>query len=62
MLKNLNPSNPESFKKDLYGGKPHGEIIWNGLAGYYPYSLSQVFSSGETVKYKLIQDSYFASA
>jgi len=55
----LNPSNPEKFKNDLHRDKPHGERIWNGLTGYYPYSLSQVFPGVETVEYKLIQDSYF---
>lgn len=57
----LNPSNPESFKKDLHDRKPQGERIWNGLTGYYPYNLSQVFPDGDTIEYKLIRDNYFAS-
>lgn len=59
----LNPSNPKMFKNDLHRDKPHGERIWNGLEGYYPYSLSQVFPGNgrETIEYKLIQDSYFNS-
>lgn len=57
----LNPSNPESFKKDLCDRKPQGETIWNGLMGYYPYSLSQIFPDGDTVEYRLIRDSYFVS-
>lgn len=58
----LNPYNPEIFKNNLYSDKiSRGEIIWNGLAGYYSYSLSEVFSGSKTVEYKLIQDSYFNS-
>lgn len=58
----LNPYNPEIFKNNLHSDKiSRGEIIWNGLAGYYPYSLSEVFSGSKTVEYKLIQDSYFNS-
>ena len=56
----LNPCNPEIFKNNLHSDKiSRGERIWNGLTGYYPYSLSQVFPGVETVEYKLIQDSYF---
>lgn len=55
----LNPSKIEKFKNDLHREKPHGDRIWNGLEGYYPYSLAEVFSGTETVEYKLIQDSYF---
>ena len=57
----LNPSYPEKFKNDLHRNKPHGERIWNGLTGYFPYSLSQVFPGTETVDYQLIRDSYFNS-
>ena len=58
----LNPSNPEMFKNDFHSDKIfRGEIIWNGLAGYYPYNLSQVFPGAETVEYELIRDSYFDS-
>lgn len=58
----LNPSEPEKFKNDLHSDKiPHGEILWNGLEGYYPHSLSQVFPGKETVEYQQIRDSYFNS-
>lgn len=57
----LNPVEPDKFKNDLCKDKKklNGDRIWNGIAGYYPYSLSQVFPEAETVEYKLIQDSYF---
>lgn len=57
----LNPSERKNFQIDLNSNKPNGDKIINGLAGYYPYTLSQVFSGAETVEYKLIRDSYFNS-
>ncbi len=58
----LNPCNPEIFKDNLHSDKiSRGEILWSGLAGYYPYSLLEVFSGSGTVEYKLIRDSYFNS-
>lgn len=58
----LNPSSPEEFKNRLINTSPlYWEAIWNGIKGYYPYSLSQVFPGTESVEYQLIRDSYFNS-
>lgn len=57
----MSPDNPENFKNNLYNHLPCGKTIWNGLTGYYPYSLSTVFphNGGDTVGHKLIKNSYF---
>jgi hypothetical protein len=55
----LNPTIPEQFKNDLCNSRPYGEIVWGGLNGYYPYSLSRVFPDNRTaVEHKLICESF----
>lgn len=55
----MNPLEREKFQEDMQKNKPYGDKIVNGLAGYYPYTLLQVFPGAETIEYKLIRDSYF---
>jgi hypothetical protein len=47
----INPTDPESFKNRLEGKPSHSNIyekskyskIWEGVKGYFPYSLRQIF-------------------
>lgn len=55
----LIPSNPSDFKDELIK-QPYGQILWEGLAGYYPYNLKQVFPDNDkSEEFKLIKESYF---
>ncbi len=56
----LNSTVPEAFKSDLCK-KPSGQMIWDGISKYYPYSLEQVFSDDETNEYKRIRKDFFGN-
>lgn len=61
----INPSDPESFKNKLEGKPAHFgsyEVskyfkIWNGVKGYFPYSLRQIFppDQSQTTMFKEIK-------
>jgi len=41
----VSPSDPLIFKNELLT-RPQGKILWNGLAGYFPYMLRDVCPGG----------------
>jgi hypothetical protein len=54
------PSSPKDFRNSLFG-KPYGTEIWEGLSGYFPYSLIEIFLGGqsETQAYRNICKNFF---
>ncbi len=46
----LNPTNPKNFKNSLKSRRCSCEGIWEGIYGYYPYTLRQLFPESQEPK------------
>lgn len=59
----ISPEDPENFSKyTLPIHDPLKNIMWNAIAGYYPYTLSDLFPHGDTtVLYKNLAKDFFGS-
>ena len=44
----ISPDPPGDFKTKLVKGKKHGKAIWQGLSGYFQYSLREIFPKDQT--------------
>ena len=59
----LSPQKPSEFMNSLYSpGVEKGNTIYEGLYGYFPYDLSQVFPAKESAReeYMVIKESFFS--
>jgi hypothetical protein len=52
----ISPSSPDRFR-DKMSADEKNSIIWKGLGGYYPYSLSEMFpkDGAETIKWQSLK-------
>jgi hypothetical protein len=57
----ISPKSPEDFKNKLLKNKKHGENIWQGLSGYFPYRFRDIFpiNSEETQISRKLFELYF---
>jgi hypothetical protein len=57
----ISPSDPSETKEGLSYQK-NGKIIWDGLGGYFQYSFSQMFPTGESsdsIGWVKVQEQFF---
>ena len=46
----ISPSSPEKFRNELIKEKKFGEDIWQGISGYFPYKLTDIFPENSSIK------------
>ena len=51
----ISPSSPKKFKDKLIQ-ETFGEEIWQGIAGYFPYKLTEIYSENSSIKTQASKD------
>jgi len=52
----ISPDSPNDFKKELVEKKRFGKDIWQGISGYFPYSLIEIFPEDSGKKTQASKD------
>jgi hypothetical protein len=52
----ISPDSPDDFKKELVEKKRFGKDIWQGISGYFPYSLIEIFPEDSRKKTQASKD------